>query len=70
MDEDSRRWQENKRRLHARTREYRTVMSEIARLFERVLLKGNEAEREELKLIFSETKARLTDLTDRIERGG
>jgi hypothetical protein len=61
-------WAENRRQINARTREFKLVLSEIARLMQRVIIKGNEAQRSELKSIFEDTKKRMLELVNKIDK--
>ena len=61
-------WAKNRREINARTREFRTVLSEIARLMQRVIMKGTPEQRAEMKAIFSETKQRILELVQRIDK--
>lgn len=61
-------WENNRRELNTHTREFRTVLSDIARLMQRILLKGSPEDRAELKAIFSDARQKMLELINRIDK--
>jgi hypothetical protein len=64
----SKEWAKNRREINLRTRELRSVLAEIARLMQRVVMKGTSDQRAELKSIFQDTKQRILELVNRIDK--
>jgi hypothetical protein len=60
-------WAKNKLEINARTREFRTILSEMARLMQRVMMKGTDEDRRELKAIFEDTKRRMVGLVEKMD---
>ncbi len=61
-------WEANRRQIAHNASEYRTELSEISRLFRRVIVNGTESERAEIKVILAETKQKLIELLKRIDQ--
>jgi hypothetical protein len=59
---------ENKKELNRKMREFRHVLSEFSRLFQRVNLKGNETERAELKNIIQQSNQKIVELLYKMEK--
>jgi len=62
-------WEQNKREINQKLRDYRSEMSEMSRLFQRVVMKGNAAQRAKLKAILAETNKKILALLDEIDVG-
>jgi arsenate reductase-like glutaredoxin family protein len=70
MDQDNTEnpWAENKKELNRKMREFRHVLSEFSRLFQRVNLKGDENQRAELKKIIQQTNSQIVELLRQIDQ--
>ena len=68
MDQ-SQKWTDNKKEINRKMREFRTEMSEMSRLFQRAVMKGDEAQLAKLKLILKDLNVSLATLMDEIEEG-
>lgn len=60
-------WSENRKEINRKMREFRTEMSEMSRLFQRALMKGDEVELAKLKAILKDTNAQLAKLLHDME---
>ncbi len=67
MDQ-SQKWTDNKKEINRKMREFRTEMSEMSRLFQRAVMKGDEEQLAKLKVILKDLNNRLAVLLDEIER--
>lgn len=60
-------WRENRKALNAKLSLYRTEMSELSRLFQRIVLHGNDADKAALKEVLAHTNRQLAAIMDDIE---
>lgn len=61
-------WFANKQELNRKMREFRRVLSDFSRLFQRVNLKGNEKQRAELKKIIEQANQQIVELLRQIDQ--
>ena len=62
-------WAENKKELNRKMREFRNDLSDFSRLFQRVNLRGNEAQRAELKKIIQHANQQIVELLRQVDKG-